>query len=214
MKILHLFTLSLLFLGLTISCKNDKKSKAKTETTQQTEQKTATAETFVIKPEATKVEWTGYKTTKKVAVKGQFTTLKFAAKSGASVAETLNNLEFSIPISSLFSNNEDRDHKLKTIFFGAMANTELIKGTLKATNTTCTAVLTMNGVTKELPLKMTITDKRRVELNGTIQLADWNALNAVKAINKACFDLHKGEDGVSKTWNEVAVTISTFLRPN
>lgn len=190
------------------NCKNDKK----TETT--TNVKETQTKNFVIKPEATKVEWVGYKTSEKKPVKGQFTTLKFNTKSGASVEEALNNLQFSIPISSLFTNDSIRDGKLKRIFFGAMDRTEFIKGVLKASNNKYGASITMNGVTKELPLEATITNERRVELKGTLQLADWNALKAVQAINKACFDLHKGPDGISKTWEDVAIHISTFLRPN
>lgn len=40
----------------------------------------------------------------------------------------------------------------------------------------------------------------------------WNALEALAALNKVCFELHKGPDGVSKTWEEVAIEVSTYLR--
>lgn len=206
MKKLSLLLFTCTLLTLAFSCKKDKK------TQKTTAEKITANNNFVIKPEATKVEWIGYKTTDKVPVKGQFNTLNFETKSGASVNAVLNDLEFSIPISSLFTNNPERDNKLKTIFFGAMANTSLVTGKLHAKDTTYSATLTMNGVTKSLPLKMTLKNKRRVKLNGVINLENWDALNAVAAINKACFDLHKGKDGVSKTWNEVAVEINTFLR--
>ena len=47
-----------------------------------------------------------------------------------------------------------------------------------------------------------------------MQLKDWNALGALESLNKVCFDLHKGADGVSKTWEDVAIEVSTFLRKN
>ena len=46
-------------------------------------------------------------------------------------------------------------------------------------------------------------------MNSTMDLDKWNASNAVKSLNLECKDLHKGTDGVSKTWNEVALNIKT-----
>ncbi len=198
--------LVIISLGIT-SCKQEKK-----ETTTDAPKSVEVAEKFVVKPEATSVKWTAYKTTEKKPVGGEFSTLKFDIKEGATVEEALNNLSFSIPVSSLFTKDESRDAKLKEFFFGAMLNTELIKGTLKYANNACVASITMNGVTHDLPLEVSITDARRVSMTGTMNLKDWDALGAVESINKACFDLHKGPDGVSKTWEDVAIEVSTFLR--
>lgn len=202
--------LCVLVIGIT-SCKKEKKE-AKTGTTPEA----VVAEKFVVKPEATSVKWTAYKTTEKKGVGGEFTTINFENKEGETPQEALNNLSFSIPISSLFTNDETntRDAKIKTSFFGAMLDTAFLKGTIKYTNNTCVASLTMNGVTHDLPLEVNITDKRRVSITGTMNLADWNALAALESLNKVCFDLHKGADGVSKTWEDVAIEVNTFLRKN
>jgi polyisoprenoid-binding protein YceI len=206
--------LSILFIALAISltsCKNEKKDN-KTLTNSET----ITAEKFVVKPEATSVTWTAYKTTEKKGVGGEFTTIKFEEKMGSSAQEALNNLSFSIPISSLFTNDatNTRDAKIKTSFFGTMLDTEFIKGKINYENDVVSASITMNGVTNNLPLEISITDDRRVTMNGTMQLKDWDALGALAALNKVCFDLHKGTDGVSKTWEDVAIEVSTFLRKN
>lgn len=191
-----------------VACKDNKK-----ETTEENIEVTAT-EKFVAKPEATSVKWTAYKTTDKLPVGGEFTVLKFDEKSGTSAEDALNNLNFSIPVSSLFTKDPSRDAKLKESFFGAMLDTELINGTIKVTNGNYVASLTMNGVTKDLPLAVEITDERRVTMKATMNLADWDALGALESLNKVCFDLHTGPDGVSKTWEEVAIEVSTFLRKN
>lgn len=34
---------------------------------------------------------------------------------------------------------------------------------------------------------------------------DFNTGKAMEALNQACFELHKGADGVSKTWSEVHI---------
>merc|ERR1712093_869343 len=91
--------LSLVF---AVSCKDDtKNSDSKKETTESV----AKTEKFVVKPEGTTVKWTAYKTTEKVPVGGQFVTLNFDEKAGDSPQDALNNLNFSIPISGLFTDN-------------------------------------------------------------------------------------------------------------
>ena len=182
------------------ACKNEKK------------EKTITAQRFVVKPEGTSVKWTAYKTTEKIPVAGEFAILNFENKTGTTPQEALNNLSFSIPVSSLFTNDQGRDSKLKTSFFGAMLNTQLLKGTIKYIDDNYVASITMNGITNNLPLTVSITDERRVSMTGTMNLKDWNALGTLETLNKACFDLHKGPDGVSKTWEDVAIEINTYLR--
>ncbi|WP_290700565.1 YceI family protein [Lacinutrix sp.] len=194
-------------LAFTTSCKNE----AKVSDTEKVVTETAN---FVVKPEGTSVKWTAYKTTKKVPVGGQFNILKFEDKKGATPEEALNNLSFSIPISGLFTNNDARDLKLKTSFFGEMLDPEFLKGTIKHNKGTYTASITMNGITKDLPLDVKITDERRVTMSATMDLKEWDALGALSALNKVCFDLHKGADGISKTWEDVAIEVTTFLRKN
>lgn len=206
--------ISILLIALTISaisCKNEKK-----ETKNEANSETITTEKFVVKAEATSVKWTAYKTTEKLPVGGEFKVIKFDNKEGATPQEALNNLSFSIPISSLFTNDatNTRDAKIMTSFFGAMLDTEFLKGTIKYINDSYIATVTMNGVTNNIPLDITITDERRVTLTGTMNLKDWNALDALASLNKVCFDLHKGPDGVSKTWEDVAIEVNTYLRKN
>jgi len=203
MKKATLFILAL-SLAFAVSCKEETKKEPETEV--------KVTEKFVVKSEATSVKWTAYKTTAKKGVGGEFKTLKFDNKTGATPEEALNNLNFSIPISSLFTKDEGRDAKIKESFFGAMLDTDLIKGTIKYNDGKYVASLTMNGVTNDLPLDVEITDERRVSMKGTMLLKDWDALGALESLNKICFDLHKGEDGVSKTWDDIAIEVNTFLR--
>lgn len=201
------YILILAILTVTFSCKKD----ANKEVT--TDNKTSNVDVpqFVMKPLSTSVEWTGFKTTDKTPVKGKFTKLEFKETSNTSVNNVLNGLEFSIPVSSIFSNDAVRDGKLKSIFFAAMDATTTLKGTLRVKQDSLYADLTMNNVTKQLPLTLDVKDERRITINGTIDLKEWQATKAIEALHKACFDLHKGADGVSKTWDVVDVTISSYL---
>jgi hypothetical protein len=68
----------------------------------------------------------------------------------------------------------------------------------------------MNGETKDIPFTYTIVDKI-FNMQTTIDVNNWNASAALASLNKVCEDLHKGSDGVSVTWSEVALNItSTF----
>lgn len=168
---------------------------------------------FSIEPKTITVHWTGYKTTDKVAVKGQFKEIEIATiKESETAFNALNGAAFTIPISSLFTDEPERDSKLKTLFFGVMDNTISLTGTLNLEeNGTGNIDLLMNGVNNKIPITY-IVSGQLVELEGVLNLDDWNGQDALASINKACFDLHKGPDGISKTWNEVAIAASIYLK--
>ena len=104
-----------IIIGLsTISCKKEvKKDKDISQPT--------TEVGFSLDDSTAKIEWTAYKTTEKIAVKGEFTKISITnAKTSKNAFDLINGIEFSIPVSSIFSNNEDRDNKLKKFFFGVI----------------------------------------------------------------------------------------------
>jgi len=153
-----------------------------------------------------KIEWTAYKTTDKIAVKGEFKKISITnAKPAKNTFELINGTEFSIPVSSIFSNNEDRDNKLKKFFFGVMDNTQLLSGKILITpNQTGSLTFTMNSMTYSFPITYTISEKE-FTMTGVMNLEHWNGQAAIESLNKICLDLHKAEDGISKTWNDVQI---------
>jgi hypothetical protein len=46
-------------------------------------------------------------------------------------------------------------------------------------------------------------------MNATMDVSNWNALEALASLNKVCEALHTGSDGVSKTWSEVTLNITS-----
>jgi polyisoprenoid-binding protein YceI len=194
--------ISLLILGLTLvtftSCKKEEKKETPTETKEE-------VKGLTIVNDSTKVKWTAFKTTDKVAVGGSFTQIDVKdVKTGSTPEEVLEGVAFSIPVSSLFTNNPDRDSKLKTIFFGTLKNTELLSGILNFRDNQLFMTLTMNDVTKQIPLEYTF-ENNLFSMKTTLNLNDFGGGTALAAINKACYDLHKGLDGVSKTWETVDI---------
>ena len=167
---------------------------------------------FSVEQKTITVKWTGYKTTDKKAVNGEFKEIVVSnTKNSSSAIEALNGAQFEIPISSLDSGNEERDGKLKQLFFGIMDATLSLTGTLHLNNDgTGNINLKMNGIQKEIPLTFVVS-AQLVELEGTMNLDDWNVQPALASLAKACFELHKGPDGESKTWNEVTVGAAIYL---
>jgi hypothetical protein len=203
MKTNYLSVLLLLTLTLVVSCKDTKKN-----------EKISTEEKgYTVEEKTTTINWIAYKTTDKVPVKGQFTTLNIENSTKSKTAlEALNNLKFNIPISSLFTNDTIRDSKLKTFFFGALKNTSLISGTIHINNETSGTVdIVMNGITQALPITFIISEQM-VTLEAVMDLDNWQAQTAIESLNEACKELHTGVDGISKTWSEVKIEVATYLK--
>ncbi len=159
------------------------------------------------------VKWTAYKTTDKLPVSGIFNTVNITkSPSGKTALLALNNVDFNIPVSSIFSNNAERDSKLQNLFFNVMANTTLLKGTIHVNAGNMGSLdVTMNGNTGILPLTFTVVGDT-IKFKGVMNLDQWQATAALETLNKACFDLHKGKDGVSKTWNDVLIEASVVVK--
>jgi hypothetical protein len=68
----------------------------------------------------------------------------------------------------------------------------------------------MNDVTKEIATEYTYENKL-FSITSTINLVEFGGENAIAAINEACYDLHKGKDGVSKTWELVDIKGSVLF---
>jgi polyisoprenoid-binding protein YceI len=202
MKKLSLISFLLIVTVTIFSCKQHEK-----KVTKQLEK------SFSVDAKSTTINWVAYKTTKKLPVKGQFKKVTIENTKNASTAlEALNGLKFNIPVSSLFTNDTIRDGKLKKFFFGTMKNTNSISGTLSMNSETSGLVeLTMNGISKALPITCTI-NNQMVKIEAQMNLDNWQTQLAIEALNIACKDLHTGDDGISKTWNEVKIEVITNLK--
>ncbi len=158
------------------------------------------------------MQWTAYKTSEKVPVKGVFKTVQVNSTEAETQIKVLNNAEFNIPISSIFSKDSIRDGKLQKFFFNVMDNTIALTGKITSIeNNNGKASLTMNGVTKDLPFTYTVVGDT-IKLNSTLMLDQWNATKALASLNEACKELHTGKDGISKTWNEVNIHINVLSK--
>lgn len=206
-KILTLFVLAI---SITLmSCKSEAKKEDKTTETPKEEKVEAK---YSVNKAKNDIKFTAYKTTEKVAVGGEFKKINVTSGGeGNTIKEAMDGAVFSIPISSLATKDTSRDYKIQNFFFGVMANTKALTGSLKLNDdTNGVARLTMNGETKDVPFTYTITSNV-FNMQAVIDVNTWNASAALASLNKVCEVLHTGADGVSKTWSEVALNItSTF----
>jgi len=167
---------------------------------------------YVYDSQSTVVGWEAFKTNAKKGVKGVFNKVDvLVPNSSENMLQTLSGATFSIPVNSINSENEARDLKLQNSFFGNMTSSEIITGLVKSIDeTTATVEITMNGVSHDYTGNLKVEDKT-VNFNVGIDLLDFEAKTAMDSLNVVCGELHKGDDGVTKLWSEVDITVTTTL---
>ena len=197
-KLLFLSLILTVFLTVT-SCKKEK---------QNTTDNDVVVKNYIIDTQNSVINWTAYKTTEKIPVKGVFKTVDIKkSKPAANPIEVLQDLEFEVPVSGIFSKDSIRDYKLITYFFGVMDNTLNLSGKINIQeNGKGDISLTMNELTKELPFTYEVKGEI-IEMKASMDLDNWQAQAAIAALNEVCNEKHKAADGISKTWNEVALQI-------
>ena len=195
-----------------LACKNDAKTKANADTTTKTTSTEGKSCKYSVKAGDVKVNWTAFKTTKRVGVKGTFDDVEINTANGTPSLSTLMlATSFKINSKTVNSNNPGRDAKLVEFFFGRMTGSLAITGNVKSVtgnNERGEGIVSvkMNGVSWDTAFKYTVTNNV-LTMTTNINTNNWNAQDAIASINKACEEKHKGEDGVSKTWPDVDVSV-------
>lgn len=160
----------------------------------------------------TVLTWTAFKLTEKVGVNGTFDEINVTANDGAAdMFEVLSGATFNIPISSLNSQDDVRDPKIKKSFFGVMNETDAINGKVTAIDANGgTVEITMNGVSKSYDGDITV-EGEDITLVTTIDILDFNGQEAVDSLGVVCEEKHTGDDGVNKLWTDVDIAVKTTL---
>lgn len=186
---------------ITLSCDND------------TKVKTVSKKEIIYSNANTSLQWTAYKTTDKIGVKGTFKNIIIENSTKAeSVENIINTTKFKIPTSSTFTGNEPRDVLIKNFFFGAMMDTDTIYGSFSSTKNGIGKVsIKMNNVVFENSFTY-IFDNDSLKIKSTLELDNWNGYSALSSLHEKCFDKHTGADGVSKTWSDVDILITSVLK--
>lgn len=168
-------------------------------------------------PGVTELKWTAFKFTEKVGVGGTFGNIKVdSLEKAPSVAAAVNGMKFKIDTGSVNSNHEERDGRIRSFFFGNMTDGTEIRGSIQGIGSEATGEaklnLTINGNTSAVPVQYKVMNGNEVEIWGKLNMTSWKTEKSLDALNEACYDLHKGEDGISKLWPEVEVRAYTRLK--
>jgi polyisoprenoid-binding protein YceI len=171
---------------------------------------------YRVDPSSIQVNWTAFKTMQKVAVKGSFTELSVMGELEAEDLESLlGQLEAEIDIkneSLIRTGNPGRDLTIFQHFFSHFKKKPVIKGEIKkptgnGREGTFGLKLTLNKNSKEIPFRYTLSDAGVFEAQGSMDVLDFALDGALKDLNRTCEVLHRGPDGVSKTWSEVELKL-------
>ncbi len=161
---------------------------------------------------ASSIEWTAFKFNAKTPVKGTFNTLNIKGlTTSENPKDLIKSLQFSIPTSTVETQNPERNGKIVTYFFGKIA-TDSITGNVVDLKDNGEAIIsiTMNKIKKDVQGTYTLNDGK-FNFNASIDVLNWQAGSGIESLNKICKDLHTGEDGVSKLWSEVDLSFTTSL---
>lgn len=170
-------------------------------------------------PVQSQLDWTAYKFLSKAGVGGTFKEINVVGDlSGGDPRTIISSLSFSIPITSIETNDPSRNGKIQDFFFGSLADTELISGNVVSLGDDDSAVLaiTMNGITQEVEGAYTLEDNV-FTYNTEIDVLNWNAEAGLTALNKECEGLHtdiENGDTESKLWPDVTISFKTTLNKN
>lgn len=193
-----------LVLMLVFSCNNSEKKSSNINKNEKAIEKT---DVFSMDTSGIAISWIAYKFTNKTGVKGVFDeyVLSTENKSGP-IEALLENSKIDIITSSVNSGDAIRDPKLRAIFFKVL-NTDTIKGQIKEVKSgTGILTLEMNNILNDIPYNYYLTQDTII-FSTTIDVTKWKGQEAIQALNKECYELHTGTDGISKLWPDVDVSI-------
>ncbi len=208
MKSMKTLALAFLSAAILVSCGTETKE-------ENTENTKAVKETcsFSYVADSTILKWTAYKFTKRAGVGGTFDHIAVNnTNSAENPIEVLVGADFSIHTPSVNSGNVERDPKLVVHFFNKLINTETITGKIVSVNEgEAVVTITMNDKSVDVVGKVAI-DGNKVTLTTSVDMGDFDGLDAVGSLNEVCSAKHTDEDGESKLWPDVDIVVSTVLK--
>ena len=170
--------------------------------------------TYSLDSKDVKMQWTAFKTTEKLGVKGTFTKVSVkGATSAGSLGQLAKGLSMELDGASVESGNAGRNVTIKQFFFEKFAPSLGIKASVAKlegddTKGTIHISLSLNGVSKTLPFAYTV-QSGVLEAKASMTMSDFALKTAFDSLHNACGTLHTGKDGVPKTWEDVDLVVSS-----
>lgn len=208
MKLIRILTLAMLSSTLFFACSTSTKSGDESAESGDVKQ----ACTYSYNADSTNFKWTAYKYTTRAGVGGTFDDITVSnTKSSENKTDVLVGAEFTINTGSVNSGNEERDPKVVEFFFGKLVDGGTITGKINSIKDgEAVVTINMNDVHMDVVGKIT-EEGNKVTMTAKVDMTDFEGLGAVESLNEKCYDLHTGDDGVSKLWPDVSIEVSTVL---
>lgn len=199
MKILKIIGLYTTVLFITAACSSSTKS---------SDDESEVSCTYQLDEQSLNFKWTAYKFTEKKGVPGTFDDITLDAPAKAnSLDELITAINFTINVSSINSKDPVRDVKVSHFFFGTMANTDDITGSIKSVDgSNAVIALTLNDLTLDVPGIISFSGDT-IKLTSTVDFKAFGAEAALAKLNEVCSVEHTGEDGKSVFWDVVDIDV-------
>jgi hypothetical protein len=175
---------------------------------------------ILVQDEKMNVRWDAYKTDSRITVHGKFLDAQYTPKAleGKNFRELLVGSKVSMSSTNIDTEIISRDETIVQFFFNKLSTTKIegiitdikaneadhVKG--KPKTGIVTVQITMNGKTVTTPMNYNYF-KEDFSATGSIDLADFSALDALASIDKSCHDLYKG-----KIWSDVTIKFNTTIK--
>lgn len=167
-----------------------------------------TTSCFEYKPNSIEVQWTAYKFTEKKGVSGKLKSVETVlVGKPQSVEDLMLATSFTIDPLSVDSGDAGRDKTLRENFFKLLKLPKISGKIVSFASNIARVELQMNGVTKAVEFKISSVAPK-IQATATIDILDFAMADIFKKLHESCQELHKGKDGVSKTWSTVDLAIS------
>ncbi|MEE2953758.1 MAG: hypothetical protein VX347_01130 [Bacteroidota bacterium] len=194
-----------------MSCSNTKDSEKNIQDTLEFKKEEVL---YSIDPNKVDIIWGGFKTTEKVKVVGVFEEFSFDRNGEffPSIEALLSGMKFEIQTNSSNSGDPIRDLNLTNNFFKLVTKEFIIKGAFGDFEKDSVTV-NFDLFSESAPLKLAIDFNNSVlQLKGKVNMkTQFKSSKAFDRIHEVCYELHKGNDGISKTWEEVDIHIKASI---
>ena len=153
---------------------------------------------------SSKLEWTAYKTPKKVGVKGSFEKFDIKTKKdqSKSIELAIKDSKFTVDSSTVKTGDPVRDERILNFFFIKNTKPVEISGKVKSVKKDKVEVeFNINGTKKVVPMTLTIQDNSAT-LVGGIDVMDFVMGENLSLLAEACKVEHEG-----KTWSTVDLSL-------
>jgi len=174
--------------------------------------------TYSLDPHSVKIGWTAFKTTEKTGVHGTIkdTNIQTSRKPTKTLAMMLSDTVGQGQINNANkseSGNPTRDETLFQKFFRLVRSYAEYEGHFDSVKGddhagTMNLKLKLNGKVNEVPMTYKMGAEGWFEANGTFDMTQFGMDAALASLHTACEELHKGKDGVSKTWPNVELSFT------